>query len=368
MTLRRFMGKNGTTHSTAGRNGAAVESMSSFSRDGVTIQFGNASDFYASWPSPVCIIADGPYGIGGFPGDPPTADSLADWYRPHVEAWAKFSTPVTTLWFWNTELGWANVHPVLVANGWEYRCCHVWDKGLSHIAGNANSQTLRKFPVVSEVCVQYVKPAVFLIDGKKATMREWLRHEWLRSGLPLNKTNEACGVKNAATRKYFTQDHLWYYPPVAAFQQFVKYANRHGRVTGRPYFSIDGVKPLSGDEWAVMRSKFTCEHGITNVWQEPPVRGVERLKAKHGCLHNNQKPLRLIDICIRASTDPGDVVWEPFGGLCSAAVVSHSSQRRCVSAEILPEYYRASVERLKTHGTSLFSNTRPIAAPEAMAV
>lgn len=34
-------------------------------------------------------------------------------------------------------------------------------------------------------------------------------HEWQRAGLPLYKANEACGVKNAATRKYLTQDWLW---------------------------------------------------------------------------------------------------------------------------------------------------------------
>ena len=50
--------------------------------------------------------------------------------------------------------------------GWEYRCCHIWDKGIAHIAGNANTKTLRKFPVVTEVCVQYVKKT-FFESGKK---------------------------------------------------------------------------------------------------------------------------------------------------------------------------------------------------------
>ena len=199
----------------------------SFVRDGATIHFDRAEYLYSSWPSPVCIIVDGPYGIGGFPGDPPTVETLASWYAPHVTAWSKYSTPLTTLWFWGTELGWATVHPTLAAAGWEYRCCHVWDKGIGHIAGNANSLTLRKFPVVTEVCVQYVKRAEFVVNGEKMLMREWLRHEWLRSGLTLNKTNEACGVKNAATRKYFTQDHLWYFPPVDAFERLAEYANCH---------------------------------------------------------------------------------------------------------------------------------------------
>ena len=321
----------------------------SFARDGTTIHFDRAEELYHLWPSPVCIIADGPYGVGGFPGDPPTPETLPDWYTPHVDSWSRHSTPLTTLWFWNTELGWATVHPILAAGGWEYRCCHVWDKGIGHIAGNANSLTLRKFPVVTEVCVQYVKAAEFIIDDVKKTMREWLRHEWLRAGLPLYKANKVCGVKNAATRKYFTQDHLWYYPPVEAFERLAGYANQHGEPQGRPYFSMNGREPVSSQEWAQLRAKFYCEIGISNVWREPPVRGMERLKEKYRCLHNNQKPLRLIDICIRASTDPGDVVWEPFGGLCSTAVAAHAMGRACVSAEIVPEYYLAAKERLATY-------------------
>jgi site-specific DNA-methyltransferase (adenine-specific) len=328
---------------------ARLATGESFTRGRVTIHFDRAESLYPEWPTPVCIIADGPYGVGGFPGDPPTVDALAQWYEPHVRAWSRYATPQTTLWFWNTELGWATVHPVLAASGWEYRCCHVWDKGVAHIAGNANSLTLRKFPVVTEVCVQYVKEAKFVSDGRELSMQEWLRREWLRSGVPLSKTNEACGVKNAATRKYFTQDHLWYYPPVSAFERLAAYANRYGFADGRPYFSLDGKRPISGKEWAKLRAKFYCEVGINNVWREPPVRGVERLKEKYRCLHNNQKPLRLIDICLRASTDPGDVVWEPFGGLCSAAASAHALGRACVSAEIIPEYYLAAKERLESY-------------------
>lgn len=33
-----------------------------------------------------------------------------------------------------------------------------------------------------------------------------------------SKANEACGVKNAASRKYLAKDHLWYCPPAKEFQ------------------------------------------------------------------------------------------------------------------------------------------------------
>ncbi len=86
-------------------------------------------------------ISDGPYGVSGFPGDEHRWNSLAEWYEPHVKAWSQQATPQTTLWFWNTEVGWAMVHPLLIKHGWEYRCCNIWDKGMSHVAGNANTQT-----------------------------------------------------------------------------------------------------------------------------------------------------------------------------------------------------------------------------------
>ncbi len=324
-----------------------------FSRDLSTIHFGYAEELYHRWPAPVCIVADGPYGLNGFPGDLPNVDGLLEWYRPHVKAWSDRSTPETTLWFWNSELGWATIHPLLLEHGWEYRSCHIWNKGLGHIAGNANTQTLRKFPVTTEVCAQYVKQARFHSSGQWLTMQDWLRAEWKRSGLPLRLANEACGVLNAATRKYLTADHLWYYPPPDAFVRLAAYANEYGNPTGRPYFSLDGKHSIGFDQWARMRAKFNCTVGITNVWTVPHVGGVERVsgnqrspKWKFRSLHGSQKPLGLIEIPIQASTEPGDVVWEPFGGLCPAAVCSWRSGRVSYSAEIIPEYYEAAVSRL----------------------
>jgi site-specific DNA-methyltransferase (adenine-specific) len=318
-------------------------------RDGVSLYLGDSLGLYEKWLQPTVIIADGPYGLGSYPGDPPTPEFLADWYEPHIQSWTQQSTPATTLWFWNSELGWANVHAKIQEYGWEFRNCHIWNKGIAHIAGNCNTQTIRKFPVTTEVCIQYVKRAEFNIGERKMSMRNWLRYEWERSGIPFSKTNEACGVKNAATRKYFTKDHLWYYPPPDAFESFQRYANSFGREEGRPYFSLDGKTPLSAKKWEQMRPKFYCKNGITNVWEEPAVRGAERIKKISKCVHSNQKPLKLLERCIESSSDIGDVVWEPFGGLCSVAVAAHRLERISFSAEINPDYYNIAIKRLENY-------------------
>lgn len=41
---------------------------------------------------------------------------------------------------WNTEIGWASVHKEIINQGWEFVNCHVWDKGVAHIAGNTNTK------------------------------------------------------------------------------------------------------------------------------------------------------------------------------------------------------------------------------------
>jgi hypothetical protein len=313
------------------------------------VRLADALDCYDLWPQPTVIVSDGAYGVGGFPGDPPTPAGLETWYEPHAAAWSRRALPETSLWFWGTEVGWATVHPLLVRYGWEYRTLHIWDKSNAHIAGNVNSKTIRRFPIVTEVCAHYVRDVKLPTIGRDPLpIKEWLRHEWQRSGLPLSKTNEACGVKNAATRKYFTQCHLWYFPPPEMMVRLAAYANIHGRPTQRPYFSIDGRSSVSAEEWVKLRSKWNHTHGLTNVWQELPIRGQERLKSSGAkVVHLNQKPLVFMERIIRATSDPGDVIWEPFGGLCSAAVAAIRTGRHCYGAEIIPEFHKKAVARVQ---------------------
>ena len=71
------------------------------------------------------------------------------------------------------------------------------------------------------------------------------------------------------------------------------------------------------------------------------------MKYKFASLHGSQKPLKFIDRIVCACTDQGDVVWEPFGGLCPGAVVSHLQGRRYLAAEMNAEFYSAAIARLE---------------------
>jgi site-specific DNA-methyltransferase (adenine-specific) len=321
---------------------------------------GDVLDAYGGWPEPATIVSDGAYGVRGFHGDPTGPDELAEWYRRHVQAWSRAARPATTLWFWNTEAGWAAVHPLLTASGWDYVETVTWDKGLAHIAGNVNGKTIRRFPVVSEVCVLYQRRLELTGPDGLMPVRRWLRREWMRSGLPLHLANAACGVKNAATRKYLTQDWLWYWPPGLMVERLAAYANEHGTESGWPYFSLDGENPVTAKAWDSLRYRWKHTHGLTNVWRRPPLHDSERLKGTmrraaprvytptgSSAAHLNQKPLEFMERIIYAVTAPGDVVWEPFGGLASASVAAVALGRRPYVAETDEHFAALAQERLR---------------------
>lgn len=336
--------------STVGRGRAVKPVISStiptrWSDELVDVQLSDSLNLYGRWETPTVIVSDGAYGVLGFEGDTSDHSDLPNWYSPHIAAWSKHATPATTLWFWNSEIGWAAVHPVLEAHGWRYVNANIWNKGKGHIAGNVNTRLIRRFPVVSEVCVQYVYEA--RIDN--LVLKEWLLREWRRTGLALREANDACGVADAAVRKYLDQGHLWYFPPPEMFVRLQEYANTHGNPEGKPYFSIDGGHPGTAKQWAALRPKFDCPHGFTNVWNRPALRGAERWKINGNsgkAVHLNQKPLDLISMIINASSEEGDVIWEPFGGLFTACVAARLNRRRSFGGEIEPDYFYYGVKRL----------------------
>lgn len=317
-------------------------------RDKIVLENRDSLECYELWPAPTVIFVDGPYGIGGFPGDPKDTKMLPKTYAPHIAAWSKYAKPNTTLWFWGTELGWARMHELLEVNGWNYEQTFIWDKGIGHVAGNVNSKTIRQAPVVTEICVRYTKQmSIITEDGKRVSIQSWLRKEWERTSLPLYMTNQACGVRNAATWKYFTADDVWYFPPANAMKMISDFANTYGEASGRPYFTIDGQE-MTEELWDSMRAKWNHQHGYTNVWRQPALHGGERLKVSDSnkSLHSNQKPMSIVEYIINASSDEHDVVWDPFAGLATTALCCQRLQRSCYSAEISEETFLCARNRL----------------------
>jgi site-specific DNA-methyltransferase (adenine-specific) len=79
-----------------------------------------------------------------------------------------------------------------------------------------------------------------------------------------------------------------------------------------------------------------------NVWEFPRVR--YRMSEYED--HPTQKPVALLDRIIRASSNPGDVVLDPFSGTFTTSFVAQTLERKSVGIEIEAEYVKIGLRRL----------------------
>ena len=104
---------------------------------------------------------------------------------------------------------------------------------------------------------------------------------------------------------------------------------------------------------------------MKTVWQMKPPNAAEKRFGKHP----TQKPLELIERCLRASTNEGDVVLDPFAGSGSTGVAALALGRRFIGIEIDPEFVDISVKRLPVGGVDRTSacSYSPSSAPGEVA-
>lgn len=81
----------------------------------------------------------------------------------------------------------------------------------------------------------------------------------------------------------------------------------------------------------------------------PIVQGKERLRSDEGrAIHPTQKPERLLELIISASSNVGDIVLDPFFGTGTTGVVAQRLGRRWIGIERNEVYVQASHKRLAT--------------------
>ena len=156
------------------------------------------------------------------------------------------------------------------------------------------------------------------------------------------------------TKLLFINLIVWHYPNGSDSRRF--FANRYELIAwfarSRNYtFNLDHVREPYDKKTLLSYLKDkrlnpdTIKKGRnpTNVWDIPRVGG----NAKERLGHPTQKPEKLIERIIKAVSQPGDLVIDPFAGVGTTAVVCARLGRRCIAIECDPHYYQLSIERLK---------------------
>jgi modification methylase len=96
---------------------------------------------------------------------------------------------------------------------------------------------------------------------------------------------------------------------------------------------------------------------LRSVWKLPICKGKERVRVKGESLHSTQKPLALLYRVLLASTNPGDVVLDPFFGSGTTGAAAKVLHRNWIGIEKDSRYIAVAQRRInKMKAESFESN------------
>lgn len=205
--------------------------------------------------------------------------------------------------------------PFLQEIGFSLRQQIVINKGIKAVAGRA-TKNYKIFPNVTE-------SILFLTKDNISYSRKFLKSRQKDIGLSSKEINEALGVKSNGggmwsiytgknvCEQFPTQD-LWH-----KLQKVLQF--------NIPYETV--------------AQTFNPEMGITDVWND-----VDFYEEKR--YHPTQKPLKLIDRLVRASSNKGDKVLDPFAGSGSTLISCENNGRIATVIEIDEQYINKIKQRI----------------------
>lgn len=194
------------------------------------------------------------------------------------------------------------------------------DKGLRSLGGRKTS-TYKMFPTTTET-------AWFFTHNSKPFIREFLKERQKALGLKALEINQQLGVKTngGGVWSLYTGNNILAQVPTREMW---------GRLQEVLQFDMP---------WEEVAQTFNIEMGVTNVWTD-----INFYKEKRH--HPTQKPVKLIERIIYASSDPGMVVLDPFMGSGSTALAALNLERNFIGIEKDPKFVEIANERIKNHTT-----------------
>jgi adenine-specific DNA-methyltransferase len=100
--------------------------------------------------------------------------------------------------------------------------------------------------------------------------------------------------------------------------------------------------------------KFRCNplgKNPSDVWQFPKVTSGANRSSRERTPHPAQFPLGIVERVVRVSSNPGDVVLDPFSGSASTGIAAVATGRVYLGFEVKADYCRFAVERFKQFNT-----------------
>ena len=254
-----------------------------------------------------------------------TEEDYLEWSRLWIEEASRVLRPGGTFYLFCQFRQLCKLLPVLEAADLDLRQQIILNKGVQAMSGRS-SVNFGRFPIVSESIFMLRKDA-------KPFVKRFLREKQAEMGYSAKYLNEELGVKSNGGGMWsmYTGDKVRNQVPTeevwSRLQQILNFDMPYSRLL----------------------QTFNVQPGITDVWDDISYSNNEG-KDKNS---SKQKPLKLLSRLILASSDPGDIVLDPFMGSGATPLACVDTDRSYIGFEIDTKYYNQAVDQLTYTQTRL---------------
>lgn len=287
------------------------------------------------------VILDPPYNIGKAEWD--RVKHYPHWLLARIRECQRVLKRNGSLWLFHTHFpSLAEINLMIEKEtSFRFKQFITINKGLGSIAGRT-SINLRSFPRATEYLVFYTfedRTGAEQLSEKYRKinpMAHYLKSEFKRARVTNKEMARLFPSRTGGlTGCIFNWLMGLNFPLKLQYEKMREYLNRKhfdGEYLKREYEDLKR-------EYEEERYPFHLKKGITDVWN---INFYENLTQTHPCV----KPCRLIMRIIDATTNPNDVVLDPFVGSGTTCVASQKLGRKWIGIDINPEYVEMAKKRL----------------------
>lgn len=285
-----------------------------------TIIHGDCLNLIKELPTEVVdlVIADPPYfKVVGEKWDYSwrTIDDYLDWSYEWIKEVSRILRLGGSFYLFGYIRVLAHIIPKLEDYGLEFKQQIIIDKGMQAVSGRA-TKNYTIFPNTTESILLIIK------DNKK-WLKQFLKEKQREKGWSSKQINDKLGVKSNGGGMwsiYTGKNVCEQFPTKERWSQFQNLFD----------FSLDYEK---------VSQTFNPIMGFTNVWTD-----IDFYKEKR--IHPTQKPLKLVQRLIEASSNQKDLVVDPFMGSGTTVVAAKILNRKYIGFEINKDYVNQVRKRL----------------------
>jgi len=244
-----------------------------------------------------------------------TEEDYIEWVEKWIKELSRVGKTNCSFWLFGYVKLLSKILPIVEKYGFVFRQQIIVDKGMRSISGRKTS-TYKMFPTTTE-------SIFFFVKNNQPNIKKFLKERQKEMRLSAKEINERLGVESnggGVWSLYSGENILAQIPTREMWERLQKVLN----------FKMG---------YSEVNFTFNTQMGFTDVWKDIDFYEEDRN-------HSTQKPLKLIERLIKASSNEGMLVLDPFMGSGTTAVVAQKLKRRFIGFEIDKKYYNYSISRL----------------------